>query len=273
MGAVRRVKVSIITPSLNSAAFLEECLRSVRAAGGDAEHIVVDGGSTDATLGILENTPGIRWISEPDGGQAEAINKGLAMAAGDILSYLCADDFLEPGSLDLVLEAFQAPVDVVYGDAWFLEGDSGWRRRKTAGAFSYRRLRRGNFLLQPAVFFHRRVYESHGGFDESLHYCMDHEYWLRIGASTRWHYLARPLATCRLHPGAKTFRALAPAWAEAARMQRRYGLWLRPQMQALWMRLGGQGYYRLKRRVFRAIGKRLRVRHRIPSSAVCSAGK
>lgn len=249
------MKISIVTPSLNSARFLKECLESVRAAGENIQHIVMDGGSGDETLDILTQAQDVEWVSEPDHGQTDAINKGLARATGEILGYLCADDMLEPGSLEAVRRAFSQAPDVVYGDAWFLEGDSGWRRRKAAGPYSYARLRRGNFLLQPAVFFHRRVYEKFGAFDASLQYCMDHEYWLRIGAKTQWLYLPEPLATCRLHPGAKTFRALAPAWAEAVRMQRRYGIRVRPALEALWMRLGGQTYYRLKRRVFREMGR------------------
>jgi len=250
------MKASIITPSLNSKKFLEECLQSVRAAGGEVQHIVMDGGSTDGTLEILARAPGIEWVSEPDRGQTDAINKGLTRAAGEILGYLCADDMLEPGCLDKVHSEFKDSVDVVYGDAWFLEGDSGWRRRKSAGPFSFSRLRRGNFLFQPAVFFHRRVYERFGGFDEALQFCMDHEYWLRIAGSTRWRYIPEPLATCRLHSDAKTYRCLASAWAEAAKMQRRYGIRMRPALEALWMRLGGQAYYRFKRWVLREIGRR-----------------
>lgn len=252
------MKFSIVTPSLNSAEFLAECIASVRAAGADVEHLIMDGGSTDGTVELLKGERGIVWISEPDGGQADAVNKGFARATGDILSYLCADDLLEPRSLEKVAAAFEAGPDVVYGDAWFLEGDSGWRRRKRAGPFSYARLRRRNFLFQPAVFFQRRVYERFGPFDRRLQFCLDHEYWLRIGASTQWKYLPEPLATCRLHPGAKTFRALVPAWQEAARMQRRYGLWLRPWLEALWMQCAGAWYYRLKRRFFCFLGRRLR---------------
>jgi len=148
----------------------------------------------------------------------------------------------------------------VYGDAFFLEADSGWKRRKNAGEFSFRRLRGGNFLLQPAVFWRRSVYEKFGEFDPNLQFCMDHEYWLRIGAYTRWHYLNHALATCRLHGGAKTSRALSAAWAEAATMQARYGLRVRPRLEEAWMRLGGQHYYRLKRALFSFVGRRFRAR-------------
>ena len=250
---------SLVTPSLNQGPWVGETLRSVReaAAGLPVEHWVIDGGSTDQTVEILAAQDFARWVSEPDGGQTDAINRGLARCQGDILSYLCADDTLEPDALTRVARAFEAnpEADVVYGDGFFLESDSGWKRRKNAGSYSWPRLRAGNFLIQPAVFWRRRVFERFGPFDASLRYCMDHEYWLRIGAETRWVYLAEPLATCRLHADAKTSRALAAAWKEAAAMRARYGLHWKPRLEALWMSVAGQHYYRLKRGIFAKIGR------------------
>ena len=91
------MKLSVITPSLNQDRYLAQCLDSVQAAATEAaphqvEHIVIDGGSTDATVDILQARSGIRWVSGKDRGQSDAINKGLSMAGGDILAYLCADD-------------------------------------------------------------------------------------------------------------------------------------------------------------------------------------
>jgi glycosyltransferase involved in cell wall biosynthesis len=250
---------SIVTPSLNQGRWIAETLRSVREAaeGLEVEHWVMDGGSTDTTPDILAGQNFARWVSEKDDGQSDAINRGLQRCSGEILSYLCADDLLEPDALIRVAEAFKKhpDADVVYGDGYFLESDSGWKRRKNAGPYSWERLRSGNFLLQPAVFWRRRVYEQFGPFDVNLRYCMDHEYWLRIGAETRWIYLAEPLATCRLHADAKTSRALAPAWREAADMQARYGLRWKPRLDALWMTVAGQHYYRFKRAIFAQIGR------------------
>lgn len=248
---------SIITPSLNQGAFLGECLDSVRQAaeyaGAPVEHLVIDGGSTDATLDLLRRQDRAQWVSEPDQGQADAINKGLARSTGRIVSYLCADDLLEPDALALVQKAFAAhpEADVVYGDAYFLEGE--WKRRKHAGEFSPRRLRKGNFLLQPAVFLKREVFERHGAFDARLRFCMDHEFWLRICGSTRWTYVPEPLASCRLHAAAKTWSQLPEAWDEARAMQRRYGLFWRPLRDAIWMRTLGCHYYRLKRNLIARI--------------------
>lgn len=246
--------VSIVTPSLNQGQFLRECLESVQAAasaaGVSVEHLVVDGGSTDQTLKVLDSQAMARWISEPDRGQTDAINKGLRLATGEFVSFLCADDLLEPRSLDLVLRAFRddPSADVVYGDAYFLE--SGWKRKKIAGPFSQSRLHRGNFLLQPAVFLRRQVVEKFGLFDDGLKFCMDHEFWLRISGGTNWKYVEAPLACSRLHADAKTWRQLPAAWEEARVMQKRYGIRWRPLRDAIWMRTLGCHYYRMKRLLF-----------------------
>ena len=250
---------SIITPSLNQRPFLGQCLDSVRkaasTAGAGVEHIVIDGGSTDGSLEVLGAQSFARWISEPDRGQSDAINKGIRICSGDVVSYLCADDLLEPDALVQAGRAFAVDpaADVVYGDAFFLE--EGWRRRKRAGPFSVTRLRRGNFLLQPAVFLKRGVFQKHGGFDPELSFCMDHEFWLRISGSTKWSYIPEPLACSRLHADAKTWSSLPAAWDEARRMQSRYGIRWRPLRDALWMRTLGCHYYRLKRLTFARIAR------------------
>ncbi|MBE2205353.1 MAG: glycosyltransferase [Chthoniobacterales bacterium] len=251
--------VSLITPSLNQGQFLGECLDSVQAAAATAgvsvEHLVVDGGSTDQTRELLASQSLARWISEPDNGQTDAINKGLRQTSGQIVSYLCADDLLEPAALAEVLEAWKAEpsADVVYGDAYFLE--SGWKRRKIVGPFSGHRLRKGNFLIQPAVFLQRRVFEKFGLLDASLKFCMDHEFWLRISGETHWKYVQAPLACSRLHADAKTWSQLPTAWEEARIMQKKYGIHWRPLRDALWMRTVGWHYYRMKRILFARIAK------------------
>lgn len=254
------MRFSIITPSLNQGRYLRENLSSVQEAASriphPVEHIVMDGGSEDETLEILRGQTFATWRSEADGGQSAAINKGLRTSTGDILTYLCADDYLEPDTLAQVAEAFTSPeIHVVYGDGYFLEGDSGWKRLKSSGPFSVERLYRGNFLIQPAVFWRRSVFERWGGFEESLRFCMDHEYWLRIAPYTRWAYLPHPLATCRLHSDAKTSHSLARAWAEARTMQATYGIHCRPWRDALWMNLVGSRYYSAKRTLFKNLGK------------------
>lgn len=249
--------LSVITPSLNQAAYLGACLASVRAAASLApehsvEHIVIDGGSTDGSLDLLRAAEGVTWVAEKDSGQSEAINKGLVRARGDVLAYLCADDLYEPDAVRRVLGAFgkNAAADVVYADYFFLEGGSGRKRRKSAAHFAPGRLRDRNPLGQPAVWWRRGVYEKFGGFDESLHYCMDHEYWLRLGTNVEWLYLPEPLAVSRLHATAKTSRQLPAMWTETARMLTRDGWRPGPWWNALAMAAWGRHYYRLKRAWF-----------------------
>jgi len=251
------MKLSVITPSLNQARYLGECLDSVRRAAAQAtphevEHIVIDGGSTDRTVDLLAARSDIRWISEKDTGQSNAINKGLAMADGDILAYLCADDLYEPDAVRAVMQAFtQNPqADLVYGDFYFLEGNSGRKRRKSAASFRPGSLHNANPLGQPAVWWGRGIYEKFGGFDESLHFCMDHEYWLRLGTNVRWHYIPEALAVSRLHGDAKTSRQLPAMWRETARMLTRDGWRLKPWWDAFAMAAWGRQYYLLKRRWF-----------------------
>ena len=251
------MKLSVITPSLNQARYIGECLDSVRRAAAHAaphevEHIVIDGGSTDGTVDLLTARSDIRWISEKDTGQSNAINKGLAVAKGDILAYLCADDLYEPDAVHTVMEAFlrDPEADLVYGDFYFLEGDSARKRRKSAASFCPESLRNINPLGQPAVWWRRRVYEKFGDFDESLHFCMDHEYWLRLGTNVRWHYVPEPLAVSRLHTDAKTSRQLPAMWRETARMLTRDGWRLKPWWDAFAIAAWGRHYYLMKRRWF-----------------------
>jgi glycosyltransferase involved in cell wall biosynthesis len=261
-----RPTLSVVTPSFNQAAFLPEtlcCVRQAAALCGENRitHLIQDNASTDGTVGILQKQRFAQWESTPDHGQAHAINCGWQKAQGDILTYLCSDDLWIPKAIPAVLDAFaQHPeIDVIYGDYYFLEADSGWLRKKEAGTWSRARLlREGNFISQPATFWRRRVYERHGGLDETLLYCLDHEYWLRISTDTTWHYLARPLGVMRLHPDAKTARAIGCMAMESARMQTRYHTAWQPWWSAWNMRLWGCHYYRAKRTFFRFYGKYLR---------------
>jgi glycosyltransferase involved in cell wall biosynthesis len=248
------MRLSVVTPSLNQGRYLRECLATVRSAaeaapGHEVEHIVVDGGSSDETSAILREQGFAKWTSEPDRGQSDAINKGMRQATGEVLTYLCADDLYEPEAVARVLKSFEADsaIDVVYSDYYFLEGDSGRKRRKSARAFRADNLHNSNPLGQPAVWWRRGVYEKFGEFDESLHYCMDNEYWLRLGTKVRWHYIPEALAVSRLHGDAKTSRQLPAMWRETAQMLTREGWRLKPWWDAFAMAAWGHHHYRLKR--------------------------
>ena len=215
--------VSIVTPSLQQGRFIERTLESVAVQRdgslADAiEHIVMDGGSTDGTLEILERwRDRIAFSSGPDGGQTAAINAGLARARGDILAYLNADDLHYAGAIAAAVDAFEKDpqADVVYGDADLIDDDDRLIGSYPTEAWSMERLKLICFLCQPAVFFRRRVIEQFGPFDERLDLCMDYEYWLRLGLrGARFVRIPAKLAAARHHADAKTFRLRRQAHTE-----------------------------------------------------------
>jgi glycosyltransferase involved in cell wall biosynthesis len=191
-GPVSSPLVSIVTPTLNQGDFIEHTLRSVVSQTyPNVEHIVIDGGSTDGTLDILRNhgaTYPLQWTSGHDDGMYDAINKGLAVAKGDIVAYLNSDDLYLPWTLEVVAEtlASRPDVDFVYGDFLQIDETTGRRRLMWQMPFDLDYVRRAGFLAQPAVFWRRTAYEQLGGFDTSLRFVADCDYWMRAGTSHRF---------------------------------------------------------------------------------------
>jgi GT2 family glycosyltransferase len=186
--AASRLAVSIVTPTLNQARFLPATLRSVGAQTYPvAEHIVVDGGSTDSSLDILRAAGGgsLRWTSGPDGGMYEAVNKGMAMASGEVLAYLPSDDAYLPWTIETIVGAFESTpsLDMVFGDGVTIETDSGTQILRLYAPFDRAGLANYASLLQPAVFWRRRLFERLGGFDTSMRFVADLDYWLRAAAT------------------------------------------------------------------------------------------
>lgn len=220
--------ISIITPSYNQATFIEATIQSVLAQNYPrTEYLVMDGASTDGTISILRKYERIlRWQSEPDRGQADAINKGFRQSNGQIVAWLNSDDIYLPGALHRVARFFaQNPaVDVLYGDYWFIDdlGRTVMRRREIpfdAGILLYGL----DYISQPTVFFRRRVLDQFGYLDESLHYGLDWEYWLRLArGGARFAHLPRYLAATRLHTAAKTIIAPPEMRAEHGRIRDAY---------------------------------------------------
>ena len=203
--------VSVITPSFNQASFIGRTLESVRQQDySHIEHIVIDGGSTDGTQDILRSRADsypLRWLSEKDRGQADAINKGFAMVKGDVIGWINSDDTFAAGALGCVATVFAQNADVawVYGDGlWIDENDrvtGEWisQSENLLGLLTDR-----YYIVQPTVFFRRSLLDALGGLDESLHFTLDVDFFWRMALRSHGHYIPRVLATRRLHADAKS---------------------------------------------------------------------
>jgi glycosyltransferase involved in cell wall biosynthesis len=197
-------------PSLNQAGFIRDSIESVlNQSYAPIELIVVDGRSTDGTVDLLRGYGDrVRWVSEADDGQTAAINKGFRMATGEIIGWLNADDLYLPGAVHTAVEFLGSHpgADLVYGDADHIDRDGRPIAPYPTEPFSLERLRQTCFICQPAVFFHRHVFDRIGLLDEYFSSAMDYEYWARLSRRGQIAYCPVRLAQSRLHREAKTFR-------------------------------------------------------------------
>jgi len=203
------MKISIITITYNSAKTLPRALESVRSQTyGDIEHIIVDGASTDGTVEIIKNyskgpsdkvpsTKEVRWVSEPDGGIYDALNKGIRMATGDVIGFLHSDDVLySPDSIGQIAAAFESTkADVVYGDLQYCNGDKVTRRWRS-NAFKPSSLKFGWMPPHPTLYVRREVYEQVGEYDSWFRISADYDMILRIfTAGYKTHYIPQVLVS------------------------------------------------------------------------------
>jgi len=226
-------RISVITPTLNQGGFIEQTINSVLGQNyPDLEYIIMDGASRDNTLEILRKYGGrLLWISEPDRGQSHAINKGLRMATGEITAFLNSDDLYEPGALLKVGKFF-----ATHPEADWLTGrcrtidPKGQEIRKAITLYknawlklrSYHVLLVLNYISQPATFWRRKVVDTVGGFDESLRYAMDYDYWLRVVRSFNLWVLNDYLASFRVHPSSKAGSSANAQFDSEFQIARRY---------------------------------------------------
>jgi len=212
--------VSIITPSYNQADYLERTLQSVLAQDyAPIEYLVVDGASTDNSLDIIHRYADrlAWWISEPDSGQAEAINKGFQRAKGEIVAWLNSDDVYLPGAVAEAVDAFQADpkLGLVFGDAITIDAEGKPINMLTFGDWGLEELAKFRIICQPAVFIRRSALEDAGYLDTSYHLLLDHQLWIRIAREAPIRHMPSLWAAARHHPQAKNV-ALAGKFGQEA---------------------------------------------------------
>jgi glycosyltransferase involved in cell wall biosynthesis len=204
-------KVSIITPSYNQARYLEQCILSVLEQDyPNIEYIIMDGGSTDGSVEIIKKYASrlAYWVTQKDGGQSAALNEGLHHATGEIWAWMNADDAYLPGAVSKAVSWFASRLDcdIVFGDFRTIDenGKNAHNHRAREFDFSFA-LTKQVPIPSGSTFIRRAVRERVGKFDESLHYVMDIDYWLRASLVASFGYLPETLSQYRIHPRAKTF--------------------------------------------------------------------
>ncbi|MBP6207985.1 MAG: glycosyltransferase [Anaerolineales bacterium] len=215
--------VSIITPSYNQAAYLEQTITSVLGQDhADMEYIVIDGGSTDGSVEIIKKYSDrlAYWVSEKDRGQAEAINKGFAKATGEIIAWLNSDDFYLEGTVKAAVQIFEQNPDVVlvYGNMLSVD-----EHGKPFNALNYKQLTLEDLLCfqiigQPAVFMRRSALQKAGGLDLAFHFMLDHHLWIRIAQLGRILHVPQTWSAARYHAEAKNFAKAAEFGRDAFRI-------------------------------------------------------
>ena len=223
------MRVSIVTPSFNQAKFLEATILSVLEQDyPQIEYFVIDGGSADGSVEIIKKYESrlAGWVSEKDRGQTDAINKGFAMAKGDILAWINSDDTYEPGAVRQAVEIlFQNPaLGMVYGDTNFIDENGVIRGRFPARQTNYARLQRG-YVHNPqqASFFRGDLWRRVGPLDPDFYFAMDYDLWVRLARQAPLLYVPRLWANFRLHGEAKTITADDRCWPEMLKVHRRDG--------------------------------------------------
>lgn len=221
--------VSIITPSFNQAEFLEATILSVLNQDyPQIEYIIIDGGSTDGSVEIIQRYADrlAGWVSEPDRGQTDAINKGFARARGDILAWINSDDTYEPHAIAEAAAYLQTHPDVglVYGDARLIDAAGNELGRFPARQTNYEKLLTGYVHIpQQASFFRGDLWRRLGPLDPTFFFAMDYDLWVRIAKVAPIRYYPRLWANFRLHQTGKTSISDDRCWPEMLRVYRREG--------------------------------------------------
>ena len=247
--------VSIVTPSFNQARFIEATIRSVLDQDyPEIEYIIVDGGSTDGSEALIRKYADRLswWVSEPDRGQTDAINKGFARARGDVLAWINSDDTYQPGAVREAVDYLTSHTEagLVYGDANYIDENGRVIGRFPAAQTDYARLRAGYVHIpQQSAFFRADLWRQVGPLDPSFFFAMDYDLWVRLAALAPVCYHPRLWANFRLHRSAKTISADDRCWPEMLRVHRRLGgSWFAPIVFKYYLRKLASPYINWRRR-------------------------
>lgn len=239
------IKISIITTNYNTDKYLEQTIRNILSQQGDfdLEYIITDGGSKDNSLKIIKKYDQevkkgkwgkrvvLRFLSERDNGQSDGINKGLKMATGDIVAFLNADDLYTEGALDRVVRYFKNNPDCMWltGYCKIIDENSKEIRKyiteyKNMGLrkLSMKSLLIEDSISQPATFWRKSIMDKVGYLDESLHYAMDHDYWVRMEQVSHVHLIREYLAEFRFTSDTKTGSSIYKTLAESKLIAQKY---------------------------------------------------
>ena len=212
--------ISIITPSYNQAEFLEQTICSVLdQENAEIEYMVVDGDSTDGSVEIIKRYARdlAWWVSEPDSGQACAINKGFARASGEIIAWLNSDDYYLPNTLSTVAKLFtkHPKAGLIYGDVLSVDGVGNPINVQHFDSYLLEDLMAFKIISQPAVFMRRSILERAGHLDDQYHFLLDHHLWLRMAQFAPIVYTPQILAAARYHDDAKNIAQAEKFGADA----------------------------------------------------------
>lgn len=238
-----RPLASIVTPSFNQAAYLETAIDSVlKQDYPNTEYIVIDGGSTDGSVDLIKRHAKnfSSWVSEPDRGQTDALNKGFARSKGKYLAWLNADDRLKSNAVTEAVDFLEShpEIGLVYGDADFIDARGRVIGRFAARQTDFARLLRGYVHIpQQAAFWRAELWQRVAPLDTTLTFAMDYDLWVRLAKISQIHYHPRLWAEFRLHADSKTIRNDMRAWDDMLKVHRREGGGLVSIMRAkYWLR-------------------------------------
>lgn len=247
-------KISIVTPSLNQGQFIDECIQSVLFQNyPNFEHIIIDGGSTDGTLEILQSYLHLKWISEPDMGTSDALNKGFRMAEGEIVAWIGTDDRYLPNCFCLIANYFNEypDIDIVYGNYNWIDEYGNLSKRRYELGFDLFMLKYLHILYIPVVatFFNKRIFNEGNYLSLDYNYANDYEFILRIALQRyKFQHIKAFLSDFRWHPHSNSTLSSAKQTQELERALFKLDPFL-SQFQSLSL---GRSVYKLLRILARA---------------------